>query len=83
MGLREGLWKLLARGEAGELDPDEMVELVTVPQHQGPLMQANLSAHGIDATLQVAFDVATRSASLLLVRVRRVDFDGAQEVITS
>ncbi len=83
MGLRESFWKLLARGEAGELDPDELVELVTVPQHQGPLMQANLADHGIDATLQVAFDIATRSASLLQVRVRRADFDAAQEVITS
>lgn len=83
MGLREGFWKLLARGEPGELDPDEMVELVTVPQHKGPLMQAHLSDHGIDATLQVAFDVATRSASLLLVSVRRADFDAAQKVITS
>lgn len=83
MGLRERLWNLLARGEAGELDPDEMVELVTVPQHEGPLMQANLADHGIDATLQVAFDVATRLASLSMVRVRRADFDAAQEVITS
>lgn len=83
MGLREGLWKLLARGDAGEPDPDEMVELVTVPEHEGPLMQANLAAHGIDATLQVEYNVAIRKASLLLVRVRRADFDEAQEIITS
>lgn len=82
MGLRERLWKLLARGGGGEPAPDELVELTTVPQHQAPLMQASLTAHGIDTTLEDVFDLVTSMTSSSRVLVRRADLAAAQDVIT-
>lgn len=84
MGLRERLWNLLGGGaDDAVLDPEERVELVTVAKHEGPLMQANLAAHGIHATLEDVFDLVTRVEGSSLVRVRRADFAAAQDVITS
>ena len=83
MGLRAGLWKLLSRGGDGEPAPDELVELIRVPQHEAPLMQASLADHGIAATLQEVFDLVTSMESSSRVLVRRADFAAAQDVITS
>lgn len=83
MGLRSGLWKLLARGDESEPDPDEWVELVTVQYHQGPLMVADLAAHGIDATFHDAFGPDARSLTRSQVRVRRSDLSAAHDVITT
>lgn len=82
MGLRAGFWKLLAKG-GDEAAPDELVELVTVPQHEGPLMAADLEAHGIEATLEDAFDLVTRTLSSSRIMVRRIDLAAAQDVITA
>lgn len=83
MGLRERLWKLLARGGGGELDPDELVELVRVPEYEAPLMQVSLSANGIDSILEEVFDLVTSMAPSSRVLVRRADLAAAQEVITA
>lgn len=87
MGLRAGLWKLLARGGGDEpgpaQDPNELVELVTVPLFEAPLMQASLSDHGIDATLEDAFDYVTKALTRSRVLVRRADLVAAHEVITA
>ena len=83
MGLRAGLWKLLARGGGSdEPSPDELVELVRVPQHEAPLMQANLADHGIEASLEEVFDLVTSMEVSSRVLVRRADLAAAQDAIT-
>ena len=77
------MWKLLGGGDAGELDPEELVELIRVPQHEAPLLRANLAAHGIHASLQEVIDFVTSMESSSLVLVRRADLADAQVVITS
>lgn len=83
MGLRARFWKLLAGDEAGDPAPDELVELVTVPQFEAPLVEANLASHGIDATVEDAFDVVKRTLSSSRILVRRADFSAAQEVLVA
>lgn len=83
MGLRASLWKLLARGGGGKPDPDEMVELVRVPEYEAPVMQASLSAHDIDSSLEEVFDLITSMAPSSRVLVRRADLPAAREVITA
>lgn len=83
MGLRASLWKLLARGGGGKPDPEELVELVRVPEYEAPVMQASLSAHGIESTLEEVFDLVTSMAPSSRVLVRRADLATAQEVITA
>lgn len=81
MGLRAGFWNLLARG-GDEPAADELVELVTVPHFEAPLMVADLEAHGIDATIEDAFDLVTNSLTRARVLVRRSDLAAAHDVIT-
>jgi len=83
MGLRSGFWKLLARGGEGEPDPDSMVELVTVPQFEAALIEASLNDHGIDSTVEDAFDLVTQTLSSSRILVRSADFAVAQQVLTA
>ncbi len=83
MGLRAGLWKLLARGEEGDPDPDELVELITVPQFEAPLVEADLASQGIEATVEDAFDLVTRTLSKSRILVRRADLLAAQEALVA
>ena len=83
MGLRAGFWKLLARGGDDTSAPDELVELVTVPQFEAPMMKASLAVQGIDATLEDAFDLVTKTLSQSRVLVRRDDLPAAQAAITA
>lgn len=80
MGLRDGLFKLLARGDATEPDPDEWCELVTVPQFEAPLLAERLDASGIEATQREAFDLVTKSLGDMTFWVRRSDLAAAHEV---
>lgn len=58
-----------------------MVELVTVPLFDGPLVVAKLRDNGIDATAIEAFSVVTWIASDVRIMVRRSDVGAAREVI--
>lgn len=81
MGIGGRFWKLLSRGEADAVDPDELVELVTVPQFQAPMTLAELEANGVQASVEDAFDLPTRTLSASRIMVRRADFAAAQEAL--
>jgi hypothetical protein len=49
MGLRTRLYALLSRGAPPVLDPEEPVEIASVPLPEGPLLVSALQAAGFDA----------------------------------
>ena len=81
MGLRTWLVDLLSRGEMGEPDPDEIVEVDNVLLSQGPLTIAALREAGVDATMVEAFHAPTGSTMLARIMVRRRDVDTAMAVL--
>jgi uncharacterized protein with von Willebrand factor type A (vWA) domain len=62
---------LLSRGEAPELDPDELVVLETVPGHNGPMMVEALRDAGIEAVAVEAFDAVTARHAVQMKVPRR------------
>lgn len=73
--------RVLTWGSVVPVNGGEMVELVTVPLFDGPLVVAKLRDNGIDATAIEAFSVVTWIASDVRIMVRRSDVGAAREVI--
>lgn len=71
MGLRAKLVALFSRGEAPELDPDEMVVLETVQAPNGPMTVEALRDAGIEAVAVEAFDAVTARHAVQLTVPRR------------
>jgi hypothetical protein len=65
------LVELLSRGEAPELDPNELVEVETVPAANGPMTVETLRSAGIDAIPFEAFDSVTAVHSAQIKVPRR------------
>jgi hypothetical protein len=68
-------------GPARVGDDDEPTGLVTVPLFDGPLLVADLRAHGIEATAVESSNPATRVASDARIFVRRGDLESAQAIV--
>jgi hypothetical protein len=83
MGLRRWLWSVLARGEAPELDPDELIEVALVSPPQAPMTVAPLARHGIDAfpVEQSRYPGGAQLAALVSVEVRRSDSERAARLV--
>jgi hypothetical protein len=82
MGLRQRIVDLLSRGEVGEADPDEFVDVGTVSLAEGPLTIESLREAGIDATLVEAFDAPT-AMTRARIMVRRRQAVAASEVLAA
>ncbi len=80
MGFRRWFFELLDRGEAPEVDPNAPVEVATVPLYEGPLLVAELEAHGIDAVGIESFSIVTETRSLMRVTVRHRDLAAARAI---
>jgi hypothetical protein len=80
MGLRARLEALLSRGEAPELDPDELVVLETVQAPNGPMMVEALRDAGIEAVAVEAFDAVTARHAVQM-KVPRRQVQEATEVL--
>ncbi|NLD76645.1 MAG: hypothetical protein GX643_08245 [Acidimicrobiales bacterium] len=85
MGWRDGLMRLLSRGEEKEnrSDADDWCELVTVPQFEAPLLVHRLEANDIEVTQQESFDLVTKTLSQVTILVRRAQLTTAQELTAS
>jgi hypothetical protein len=59
MGLRAKLVELLSRGEVPDADPDELVDVETVPVSDGPMTIEMLRGAGLDAVALDAFNAGT------------------------
>lgn len=80
MGLRAALENLLSRGEAPEPDPDELVEVETVPVANGPLALEALRGAGVEAVGLDSFNAATGHYAVQ-VKVPRHQLQDATEVL--
>ena len=83
MGLRDAFFRLLSRGEADPPDPDAWCELITVREHEAPLLLQRLEVLDIEARQQESLDVASRTLSKVTVLVRRSDLQSAQAATES
>jgi hypothetical protein len=63
--------ELLSRGEAPELDPNELVVLETVPALNGPMLVEALRDAGIEAVAVEAFDAVTARHAVQMTVPRR------------
>jgi hypothetical protein len=72
---------MLSQDSARAVNDDELIELMTVPGFEGPMMVANLRDHGIEATAVDSYNVVTGIASNARVFVRRRDLASAQAVV--
>lgn len=82
VGLRAKLVELLSRGEAPELDPDELVEVETVPAPNGLMTVETLVSAGIEALPVEAFDAVT-ARHTVQIKVPRRQLREATEVLDS
>ena len=81
MGLRAAFVRMLSRGAEDPVDPDELVELVTVPHFEGQLVVAEMRVNGIDAIATDELNMVTRTATDSRISVRRADLDAAHAVL--
>jgi len=81
MGLRDAFVRLLSRGSDVQLNPNEPVELTTVPHHEGPLIVAELRNGGVAADAVDSYNLVTRTLTDARIMVRRGDFDAAERVL--
>lgn len=81
MGVRSWLYRLLERGEAPELDVNEVIEVANVPLSQGLLLLAAMEDAGIESTGIESFDVVTDARTRFRVMVRRADAVAAAEIV--
>jgi hypothetical protein len=70
---------LLSRGEPPERDPDELVEIATVPLSQAPVLINGLRDAGFDAHLLEVFNYPKAPLSDASIRVPRRDAAAASE----
>lgn len=80
MGLRARLANLLSRGEAPDLDPNELVVLETVQAPNGPMVTEALRDAGVEAVAVEAFDAVT-ARHAVQVKVPRRQVREATEVL--
>lgn len=83
MGLRGWIERQLSRGTPPEVDPDELVELVTVNHSRGPMLAELLREAGIDVATQPAFNAGGRALIDEQIMVPRRQFDEAVEILPS
>lgn len=79
MGLRDSFLKLLSKGEAPPVDPDEWCELVTIRQHEAPLLVHQLELLDIEVMEREALDLPSRTLSNVTVMVRAADLPAARQ----
>ena len=82
MGLRQRIVDLLSKGEAPETDPDELVDVGTVPVAEGPLTIEALRDAGIDATMAEEFSAPT-AITRTRIMVRRREAAAASEILAT
>lgn len=81
MGLKAAVVRLLSRGSSPEPDGDDLVEVVTVPQFEAPLLLADLEAHEIPATAMESFNLVTRTLTDQRILVPRRHLEAAHAVV--
>ena len=78
-------WALnwLTKGTAPPVDPDEYIEVETVPSYMGPLVETVLRDNDIEPRCEDTYNIVTRTLSEVRVLVPRRDFVRATEVLTA
>jgi hypothetical protein len=80
MSLRD--WVDRKLGGSAVDDPDELLEVCTLPLMSGPLAVRGLQSRGIDAHMTEAFNPVLKTTALnAVIRVRRRDFLRAYGVL--
>ena len=82
MSLRDRFVALLTRGSVDET-PDQLVELIRLPLHQGPLTLRLLRDDGFAAVGEEAFNVVTRSVTDYRILVPRRELTAAETALNS
>ena len=81
MGVRERLWRWLARGDAGEVDPEVEVEIADVMLHEGPMLVAALERAGITARGVETWSLVSEVTDRMRILVRAADAARALDVV--
>ena len=81
MSLRDRLLRLLSGGEAPERDPNEFVEIATVPLSQAPVLVNGLVNAGFDARLVETFNYPRSSLGDARILVARREAAAATEAL--
>lgn len=79
--MRDRFVRLLSSGAQGPPDEDELIELVTVRYHEGPLVLAELRNGGVAAVGVDTYNPATRTVADARIMVRRGDAVDAQRIL--
>ena len=74
---------MLTRGTPPTLDPTEIVEYTTLPLFEATLLTENLRSHGLEASCDEAFNIATRTSANGRVLLPRGQLDEARRVDTA
>ena len=83
MGLRRWFWGVLNRGTPPARDPEELVEIATLPMFDATLLTEKLRAHGLDATCSESFNVAKSTNANGRILVPRAQLDEAESIVTA
>jgi hypothetical protein len=83
MSPRRWPFSWLTKGSAPPLDPDEYIEVETVPSFMGPLAETVLRDNDIEPLCEDTYNIVTRTLSEVRVLVPRRDFDRATQVLAS
>jgi hypothetical protein len=83
MSLRCWVLGKLSRGSAPPLDPDELVEVETVPFHMAPMAEMVLREEGIEPTCVETYDIVTRTLSRVQITVPRRELARATQLLAT
>ena len=83
MGLRRWFFGLLMRGTPPVLDPNELVEVATLPLFDATILAERLRNHGVEASCLETFNMATRTVTDGRIVVPRDQLDEANKVVAA
>ena len=74
---------MLTRGTPPVHDPDEFVEIATLPLFEATLLTEKLRAHGLDASCSESFNVAKSTNANGRILVPRRQLEEAELIVTA
>jgi hypothetical protein len=77
------LWGVRNRGTPPARDPEELVEVATLPLFDATLLTEKLRDHGLDATCLESFNVAKSTNANGRILVPRAQLGEAESIVTA